>query len=64
MKKHRFSKFNINAGSVTRLVMFSSFFILSVILSILFSMTWEFYAILSALVIISFFNFKNFFPGE
>ncbi|CUL23407.1 hypothetical protein LM73068_180006 [Listeria monocytogenes] len=26
MKKHRFSKFNINAGSVTRLVMFSSFF--------------------------------------
>lgn len=64
MKKHRFSKFNINAGSVTLLVMFSSFFILSVILSILFSMTWEFYAILSALVIISFFNFKNFFPGE
>ncbi|EPR4929249.1 hypothetical protein ACU6CN_002366, partial [Listeria monocytogenes] len=44
MKKYRFSKFNINVGSVTLLVMFSSFFILSVILSILFSMTWEFYA--------------------
>ncbi|HDA9566150.1 TPA: hypothetical protein O5567_000816 [Listeria innocua] len=64
MKKYRFLKFNVNVGSVTLLVMFSSFFILSVILSILLSMTWEFYAILSALVIVCFFNFKKFFPGE
>ncbi|EAC9041967.1 hypothetical protein BI336_02980 [Listeria monocytogenes] len=64
MKKYHFSKFNINVGSVTLLVMFSSFFSLSVILSILFSMTWEYYAILSALVIVCFFNFKKFFLGE
>ncbi|EMH0510830.1 hypothetical protein V5839_000520 [Listeria monocytogenes] len=64
MKKYHFSKFNINAGSVTLLVMFSSFFSLSVILSILFSMTWEYYTILSALVIVCFFNFKKFFHGE
>lgn len=64
MKKYRFLKLNVNVGSVTLLVMFSSFFILSVILSILLSMTWEFYAILSALVIVCFFNFKKFFPGE
>ncbi|EAF6702350.1 hypothetical protein AUQ64_11835 [Listeria monocytogenes] len=64
MKKYHFSKFNINAGSVTLLVMFSSFFSLSVILSILFSMTWEYYAILSALVIVCFFNFKKLFLGE
>ncbi|EHR3849066.1 TPA: hypothetical protein ACSY36_02825 [Listeria monocytogenes] len=64
MKKYRFLKFNINAGSVTLLVMFSSFFSLSVILSILFSMTWEYYAILSALVIVCFFNFKKLFLGE
>ncbi|MCQ56831.1 hypothetical protein DUD49_10265 [Listeria monocytogenes] len=64
MKKYHFSKFNINAGSVTLLVMFSSFFSLSVTLSILFSMTWEYYAILSALVIVCFFNFKKFFLGE
>ncbi len=62
MKKYRFLKFNINAGSVTLLVMFSSFFILSVILSTLLSMTWEFYAILSALVIVCFFKFQEIFP--
>ncbi|EKF1958215.1 hypothetical protein ACSWL7_000919 [Listeria monocytogenes] len=64
MKKYLFSKFNINAGTVTLLIMISSFTILSVILSIIFSMTWEFYAILLALVIVCFFNFKKFFPGE
>lgn len=60
MKKYHFSTFNINAGSVTLLVMISCFSILSLILS----MAWEIYAILLALVIVCFFNFKKFFPGE
>ncbi|MBC1376999.1 hypothetical protein [Listeria innocua] len=60
MKKYHFSKFNINAGSVTLLVMVTCFSILSLILSI----TWEIYAILLALVIICFFYFKKFFPRE
>lgn len=60
MKKYHFSTFNINAGSVTLLVMISCFSILSLILFI----TWEIYAILLALVIVCFFNFKKFFPGE
>lgn len=41
MKKYHFSTFNINAGSVTLLVMISCFSILSLILS----MAWEIYAI-------------------
>ncbi len=60
MKKYHFSTFNINAGSVTLLVMISCFSILPLILS----MAWEIYAILLALVIVCFFNFKKFFPGE
>lgn len=64
MKKYRFSKNNLNLSTVILIVMFTCALIAFLALAITLHMRWEFFALLFAFAITTFFFLKRFFPGD